>query len=1060
MQEISVKQWWSEELSGKGFLCDHILKGGQGSGSWNGPGSPRFAADNSHERVIGARRDWKNLDPNLLTETEIKEIKNWGMDNRKNANLTSPERSAIIEYRGSSAFEINDFLRGGKIQFMSEKDANKIVGHVDSAISKAIIDRNIVTYRGVPLDLKVKVGDTIKDKAFLSTTMNIEEAVNFSNGPGNKSTIFKIEVPKGSRGLYVEGMAPRGYEMNSNQEHEILFPRNTQIQITEVIKLRGTYYVSGKIEISRKSFGLSTILKGGVGSGIRGHRTNREESTNFSNNVKVEGLHKEELQGEVSNLFNKYPSASFQKTINEFPLTIKSVDKLSKDRYGETSISNDAVTIKIAESCFSHEKGEPSIAGDVLRHEIGHYVEKTTSDQNLSKMESLFVKLANNTNYPKEMKVNSREFFAESFARYTSDSKQDVVSIPKQMASFIDTFLQPKKSLGLSSIIKIGTAASGNFGHAGRQDQVGGSSAGKGNSSFKETKLVDGKRVMSDGSPLPVHITNLKIAPAWTDVKINPDPNAGMWVQARDSKRSEKFPEGRSVSIYNPVFKQDSADVKFARVLEMLQKFGAIKKENETNSQSSNPKVQELAAVSKLIMETGIRAGSERDTGAAKQAYGATTLLGKHVIEDEKGVHLEFVGKKGKDLSIPINDKAIAAMVVERAKNAGSDQQLFKVNDSQLRSYTKQFDGGGFLTKDIRTAIGNLTAINKIKEYGDRKPRSEKEYKKMVKEVAIAVSRKLGNTPVVALQSYINPVVFKGWAGYGSSAVQKMYGLATIFKGGVGSGIRGHRTDRSGQVGRSGKGGNETTQKFIAGIANTDMAKEIREKFATDDYFGEGGIAGLAKAEGLSPKEYQDKVEKFLKDELKKTPVAIRVNETILSKILDDDKVKNQFETGETGQGKSVSQRKYNDARSAYEEKVYGMNKSTPASDHPVYGYYVRDKDETNPWLEDYGKIALMLHNEIKDRSTFTDSDSLDLNYSSPRLYPSPANNPSIYSTFGISNNTEVISANTKHVAYWEAQIFGGIKTSDIAKVKFYTEPSNEILSKLDKHGIKYEVVK
>jgi len=42
-------------------------------------------------------------------------------------------------------------------------------------------------------------------------------------------------------------------------------------------------------------------------------------------------------------------------------------------------------------------------------------------------------------------------------------------------------------------------------------------------------------------------------------------------------------------------------------------------------------------------------------------------------------------------------------------------------------------------------------------------PINEKEYKKKVKEVAKQVSAKLGNTPTVALQSYISPVVFAEW---------------------------------------------------------------------------------------------------------------------------------------------------------------------------------------------------------------------------------------------------------------------------------------------------------
>lgn len=291
---------------------------------------------------------------------------------------------------------------------------------------------------------------------------------------------------------------------------------------------------------------------------------------------------------------------------------------------------------------------------------------------------------------------------------------------------------------------------------------------------FNQTKLVDGQRVLSNGKPVPEHISSLKIPLAWINVSISMDPKTALWARGTDAK-------GRHQSIYNPEFTKYQADKKFARVIEMAKKFDAISKENDSNLLSKDPIKSEAAAVEKLIMATGIRPGSEKDTGAAKQAYGATTLLGKHVVVDGDNVRLEFVGKKGKDLSIPIEDKAVAAMVVERAK-AGPDSQLFKIDDGQLRSYTHSLDGGSFKTKDFRTLLGTVTAINKVKEFGDRKPSSEKEYKKMVKEVAIAVSRKLGNTPTIALQSYINPIVFKDWQGYGVGS-GKAYGLAAIFKG-------------------------------------------------------------------------------------------------------------------------------------------------------------------------------------------------------------------------------------------------------------------------------------
>jgi DNA topoisomerase IB len=42
-------------------------------------------------------------------------------------------------------------------------------------------------------------------------------------------------------------------------------------------------------------------------------------------------------------------------------------------------------------------------------------------------------------------------------------------------------------------------------------------------------------------------------------------------------------------------------------------------------------------------------------------------------------------------------------------------------------------------------------------------PTSMTSYKKAVREVAKAVASRLGHTPTVSLQSYINPAVFTKW---------------------------------------------------------------------------------------------------------------------------------------------------------------------------------------------------------------------------------------------------------------------------------------------------------
>jgi DNA topoisomerase-1 len=87
---------------------------------------------------------------------------------------------------------------------------------------------------------------------------------------------------------------------------------------------------------------------------------------------------------------------------------------------------------------------------------------------------------------------------------------------------------------------------------------------------------------------------------------------------------------------------------------------------------------------------------------------------------------------------------------------------LFATNSKSLLDYVKTLDGGGFKTKDFRTAVGTQTAIDEVRQAADL-PQTKQEYVKRVRAVAKVVAARLGNTATVALQSYIDPTVFSAW---------------------------------------------------------------------------------------------------------------------------------------------------------------------------------------------------------------------------------------------------------------------------------------------------------
>ena len=256
---------------------------------------------------------------------------------------------------------------------------------------------------------------------------------------------------------------------------------------------------------------------------------------------------------------------------------------------------------------------------------------------------------------------------------------------------------------------------------------------------------------LEDGTELPPHLKG-KIFKGWENVRVSLDPKSDVLAKATDAK-------GRPQTVYNPEFSGRNAALKWDRVRELQQQFEGMRGQNRANLNGPNA---EQAASLRLIMLMGVRPGSDRDTKAKTQAFGATTLQGRHVIIDEAGgVRLQFTGKKGVPINLPVTDENLAADLTARKQRSGDDGRLFDTNDTKLRKYSQTLDGGAFSPKDFRTNLGTTTAASIVAQ-GDP-PKTEKEYKQRVKEVGKAVSELLGNTPAIALQSYVNPTVFSKW---------------------------------------------------------------------------------------------------------------------------------------------------------------------------------------------------------------------------------------------------------------------------------------------------------
>lgn len=258
---------------------------------------------------------------------------------------------------------------------------------------------------------------------------------------------------------------------------------------------------------------------------------------------------------------------------------------------------------------------------------------------------------------------------------------------------------------------------------------------------------------MADGQPLPPHFKGVNLSKptgksGWSQLYFDPDPNAALLAQGLDSK-------GRWQPRYSKTHDTEQAAAKFARTRKLIKArsriFKAVAAEED----------RETADCLELVMRTSMRPGSDRDTKADHRSYGATTLEGRHILKAPGGgVDVTFVsGKnKGRPITMHVSDPGLASRLLARAKKAGPSGRLFDTNAGKVLGMSKRF---GVKTKDFRTAIGTEEAARAIAALAA--PTNEAEYRARLKAVGTAASRVLGNTPKIALKSYIDPLLFAGW---------------------------------------------------------------------------------------------------------------------------------------------------------------------------------------------------------------------------------------------------------------------------------------------------------
>ena len=270
---------------------------------------------------------------------------------------------------------------------------------------------------------------------------------------------------------------------------------------------------------------------------------------------------------------------------------------------------------------------------------------------------------------------------------------------------------------------------------------------------FKDAEITDTSHIE--------RLNKLAIPPAWSDVKIAKAISAKVQAEGFDSA-------GRKQAIYSQKYRKQQEKLKFDRILRFAQHLPSLRKQvTKDLARKKLGKEKVVACIVKLIDEAYFRVGNDK-YARENQSYGVTTLRSKHTKVTTNTITFHFTGKSGQEHIKKIKDSKLARIVKQLDELPG--HEIFRYQDeagkmhdlhpSDVNAYIKQHMGEEFTAKDFRTWGGTLLAATEILRNELEASATQTQRKKAVTKIVKQVAKRLGNTPAIARQSYIDPRIF------------------------------------------------------------------------------------------------------------------------------------------------------------------------------------------------------------------------------------------------------------------------------------------------------------
>lgn len=255
-------------------------------------------------------------------------------------------------------------------------------------------------------------------------------------------------------------------------------------------------------------------------------------------------------------------------------------------------------------------------------------------------------------------------------------------------------------------------------------------------------------------------IRKLVIPPAWRQVWICDQPNGHLQATGVDAKNRRQY-------LYHPLWHALRGETKFLHLYHFGTKLPEIRKQVKTDlSLIGLPLKKILATIVSLMDQTGMRIGNN----AYEKMYGSfglTTMRNQHVTVNGTKAIFCFKGKKGVLQNITLKSRKLVQIIRQCRDIPGRELfQYFddngarrKIDSGMVNDYIKEISGENFTSKDFRTWVGTVCALETFMGVGPYE--TESALKKKIAEVVDVVAERLGNTRNVCKKYYIHPAVIE-----------------------------------------------------------------------------------------------------------------------------------------------------------------------------------------------------------------------------------------------------------------------------------------------------------